>query len=78
MELENQLKNIVKIIIKKKFKILIDNLIFQPTRKEFEGDITLLLFPLLKKIKTDPETLGKEIGSNLKSDSKKIKKSKDK
>ena len=69
MEMEKQLKNIVKIIIQKKFKILIDNLIFQPTRKEFEGDITLLLFPLLKNIKTDPETLGNAIGSYLKSDS---------
>ena len=64
--MENQLKNIVKTIIKKKYKILIDNLYFQPTRKEFEGDITLLLFPLLKHIKTDPETLGKTIGLNLK------------
>ena len=64
--MENQLKNIVKTIIKKKYKILIDNLYFQPTRKEFEGDITLLLFPLLKNIKTDPETLGKTIGLNLK------------
>ena len=64
--MENQLKNIVKTIIKKKYKILIDNLYFQPTRKEFEGDITLLLFPLLKNIKTDPENLGKTIGLNLK------------
>ncbi len=67
--MENQLKNIVKIIIKKKFKILIDNLVFQPTKKEFEGDITLLLFPLLKHIKTDTETLGKIIGLNLKDQS---------
>ena len=38
---------------------------FQATRKEFEGDITLVVFPLLKFIKTNPVALGNEIGAFL-------------
>ena len=39
----------------------------QKTRKEFEGDITLVVFPLLKISKKSPEETGKEIGKYLKS-----------
>ncbi len=38
---------------------------FQATRKEFEGDITLVVFTLLKFIKTNPVALGNEIGAFL-------------
>ena len=38
---------------------------FQTTRKEFEGDITLLVFPLLRFIKTNPEKLATAIGTYL-------------
>jgi arginyl-tRNA synthetase len=34
----------------------------QHTRKEFEGDITLVVFPLLKLSKKDPELTGDELG----------------
>ncbi len=35
------------------------------TRKEFEGDLTLVVFPLLKITKTSPEQTGEEIGAYL-------------
>ncbi|MCS6968060.1 MAG: arginine--tRNA ligase [Cytophagales bacterium] len=38
---------------------------FQTTRKEFEGDLTLIVFPFLKKVKETPEALGKAIGEYL-------------
>lgn len=38
---------------------------FQTTRKEFEGDITLLVFPLLRFIKTNPEQLAQNLGDYL-------------
>lgn len=41
------------------------NLVFNPTRKEFRGDITLVLFPLLKLLKTNPATLGQELATTL-------------
>ena len=37
----------------------------QNTRKEFEGDITLVVFPLLKISKKNPETTGRELGEYL-------------
>ena len=38
---------------------------FQPTRKDFEGDITLVTFPMLRQIKTNPVQLGEAIGKYL-------------
>ncbi len=38
----------------------------QKTRKEYQGDFTLVLFPLLKMIKKAPEIAGVEIGQVLK------------
>jgi arginyl-tRNA synthetase len=39
---------------------------FQPTRKEFEGDITLVVFPFTKFIKAKPDDIANEIGAYLK------------
>ena len=44
---------------------LIDNFEFQLTRKDFEGDLTLVLFPIVKKIYAKPEELGNKLGSYL-------------
>jgi arginyl-tRNA synthetase len=33
------------------FDVTIDKIEFQTTRKEFEGDITMVIFPLLKVVK---------------------------
>ena len=38
----------------------------QPTRKEFEGDVTLVVFPLLKTSRKAPEATAQEIGLWLK------------
>jgi arginyl-tRNA synthetase len=38
-------------------------IIFQKTRKEFEGDFTLVTFPYTKETKKSPEILGAEIGA---------------
>ena len=42
------------------------NIQFQKTRKEFDGDITLVVFPLLRASKKSPEQTAKEIGHYLK------------
>ena len=39
---------------------------FQKTRKDFEGDITLVVFPLLRASKKGPEQTADEIGNYLK------------
>ena len=42
------------------------NIQFQKTRKEFDGDITLVVFPLLRSSKKSPEQTAEEIGNYLK------------
>jgi arginyl-tRNA synthetase len=51
--------------IKAIFEITIDKVEFQMTRKEFEGDITMVIFPLLKIIKGTPIEIGTKIGNYL-------------
>ena len=43
----------------------IENIEIQLTRKEFEGDYTMVLFPLLKLIKAKPEQIGEVLGAYL-------------
>jgi len=47
------------------FKIERNLIEFQKTRKEFEGDITLVVFPLVKRLKKSPEIISKEVGNLL-------------
>ena len=47
------------------FSMRIDRVEFQTTRKGFEGDLTLVLFPFLKPLKVRPEDLGQELGTFL-------------
>jgi arginyl-tRNA synthetase len=42
-----------------------DEIILQKTRKEFEGDFTLVTFPYIKAAKKSPEQAGQEIGEFL-------------
>jgi arginyl-tRNA synthetase len=41
---------------------------FQKTKKEFEGDLTLVVFPFVKMAKKSPEMVGNEIGNFLKNE----------
>ena len=47
------------------FDVALEKIEFQSTRKEFEGDITMVIFPLLKVIKSNPVELGNKIGNYL-------------
>lgn len=51
--------------LEQEFGVSNSKLEFQQTRKDFEGDITLVLFPLLKETKLNPTTLGGKIGDYL-------------
>ena len=51
--------------IRQLFDVSIDRVEFQITRKEFEGDITIVIFPLLKLIKGNPIDIGTKIGNYL-------------
>ena len=66
------LTNPICSFLKAKFQVNIINFEFQTTRKEFEGDITLLVFPLLNYIKINPEKLGDAIGDHLTNTNKSV------
>lgn len=47
------------------FNTTVEKIEFQQTRKDFEGDITMVIFPLLKVIKGNPVDIGTKIGQYL-------------
>ncbi len=47
------------------FDVNIDTIEFQATRREFDGDITMVIFPLVKIVKGNPVELGNKIGTYL-------------
>lgn len=47
------------------FGVSVKNIELQATRRDFEGDITMVIFPLLKVIKSNPVELGNKIGQYL-------------
>ena len=47
------------------FSTAVEKIEFQQTRKDFEGDITMVIFPLLKVIKGNPVEIGTKIGQYL-------------
>ena len=50
---------------KEEFEIPLDEISFQQTKKEFEGELTLVLFPYLRQTKTSPDILGQRLGDFL-------------
>ena len=65
MSLQTVLSPKIKEAITSLFKVELPNVEFQATRKEFEGDITFVVFPLLKLVKGNPIQLGSQIGDFL-------------
>ena len=47
------------------YQVAIEIFEFQSTRKEFEGDLTLVVFPLLRRVKSNPEDLANTVGNYL-------------
>jgi arginyl-tRNA synthetase len=67
MLFERELRNAVKNALIKLYKVDIssDEISIQPTRKDFEGDLTVVVFNLSKLAGKNPETLGNELGAWL-------------
>lgn len=61
--IQNILDPIVKEGIQSIYKIDLEKVEFQDTRKDFEGDITIVVFPLLKLIKGNPVEIANQIGN---------------
>ncbi|MEP3837935.1 MAG: arginine--tRNA ligase [Algibacter sp.] len=65
MSLQDTLSNYVKQAVKADFNINLETVEFQATRKEFAGDITVVIFPMLRFIKGNPVQIGETIGNYL-------------
>ncbi len=65
MNIQDVLSEKVKEAIFTNFNVELPNVEFQPTRKDFEGDITIVVFPMLRYVKGNPERIGDQIGDYL-------------
>ena len=66
MNIEEVLTAKVKEAVSDIYQVAIPSVEFQPTRKDFQGDITAVIFPMLRYIKGNPELIGNQIGAYLK------------
>ena len=65
MNIQEMLTAYVKDAVQNIYDVTLEAVEFQPTRKDFEGDITVVCFPMLRQVKTNPVKLGEEIGNYL-------------
>ena len=72
MEIKSEISNLASTFLNKNFSIKADYIEIQNTKKDFVGDITIVLFPYLKKIKKDKSDFGKELGEYLKKNSSNV------
>lgn len=67
--LQQQLSPVIQSYFEAHQTIQPESFEFQSTRKDFEGDTTVLIFPLAAQVKMNPEALGNAIGAYLKENS---------
>jgi len=65
MTIQNTIESYIKKGFLKIYQIEIPSVEFQATRKEFKGDITVVIFPLLRYIKGNPTEIGEKLGNYL-------------
>jgi arginyl-tRNA synthetase len=65
MSIQNTIENKVKEAFKSLYDIEIPSVEFQATRKEFDGDITVVVFPMLRYKKGNPVQIGTDLGEFL-------------
>ena len=70
MNLYNILKDQISKFILLKFDLDFNDIEIQTTKKDFNGDITVVIFPLLKLLRKSPIEIGNEIGLFLVKESK--------
>jgi len=65
MDIQGVLTTKVKEAVNSIFHVDLELVEFQPTRKDFEGDITVVVFPLLNVVTGNPQVIGDQIGTYL-------------
>jgi arginyl-tRNA synthetase len=72
MNIQNTIEVAVKKAIKSIYDVEINSVEFQATRKDFEGDITVVIFALLRAVKGNPVEIGTKIGEYLKENTSEV------
>jgi len=65
MYIQEIIKNNIMDAFENIFQIKPNIIELQQTKKEFQGDITLVVFPLVKELKSSPKEIAKKIGDYL-------------
>lgn len=65
MTLFQQLENATKEAVKSIFSVELENVEITLTRKDQNGDLTIMVFPMLRHIKGNPAAIGQQIGTHL-------------
>ncbi len=65
MYIQKFIRENIKIALNKIFQFETNNIELQQTKKEFEGDITLVVFPFVKELKMNPKEIAEKIGDYL-------------
>jgi len=65
MTLQETLTTHIQQAVQNVFGLTIEKVEFQATRKDFEGDVTMVVFPLVKALKGNPVAIGTQIGEYL-------------
>ena len=72
MEIKSEISNLASNFLNKNFSIKTDYIEIQNTKKDFVGDITIVLFPYLKIIDQDKSGFGEEFGEYIKKKSSNV------
>ena len=74
MTLQQTLEIQIKTAVEKLYGAKLESVELQPTRKDFEGDITAVVFPMLRVVKGNPAQIGEAIGNYLVENVKEVEK----
>jgi len=66
MNIQHTLKKAVQEAFSSIYNVKIDTIEFQATKKDFKGDLTIVVFAFLRYIKGNPVEIGSKIGAYLK------------
>lgn len=65
MKLQELLSQHIKTAVQENYNVSLEEIEFQATRKDFEGDVTVVVFSMLRTVKGNPVQIGETIGQYL-------------